>query len=200
MPDAWPAPMATGPVHATCVVPGSKSLTNRALVLAALADGPSRIRAGLRARDTLLMAAALRDLGVSVSDADGGDWVVTPAPLRGGASIDCGLAGTVMRFLPLVAALADGPVHFDGDARAWLGERGYDRLYGARPMARLIQEKVKQPLAEELLFGKLAHGGEVHVSVKDKALAFELTPAPPKLVKKKASRSRAQSEPGSDAE
>ena len=104
--------------------------------------------------------------------------------------------------LQLEMQLAEQNVHiqFDGDARAWLGERGYDRLYGARPMARLIQEKVKQPLAEELLFGKLAHGGEVHVSVKDKALAFELTPAPPKLVKKKASRSRAQSEPGSDAE
>ena len=50
-------------------------------------------------------------------------------------------------------------------------------------MARLIQDKVKQPLAEELLFGKLRHGGEVHVSVKENALAFELTPAPPKLVK-----------------
>ena len=95
--------------------------------------------------------------------------------------------------LQLELQLAEQNVHiqFDGDARAWLGERGYDKLYGARPMARLIQEKVKQPLAEELLFGKLAHGGEVHVTVKAgedeaKALAFELTPAPPKLVKKKA--------------
>jgi ATP-dependent Clp protease ATP-binding subunit ClpA len=90
--------------------------------------------------------------------------------------------------LQLELQLAEQNVHiqFDTDARAWLGERGYDRLYGARPMSRLIQEKVKQPLAEELLFGKLAHGGEVHVSVKDEALAFELTPAPPKVVKKKA--------------
>jgi ATP-dependent Clp protease ATP-binding subunit ClpA len=88
--------------------------------------------------------------------------------------------------LQLELQLAEQNVHiqFDGDARAWLGERGYDKLYGARPMARLIQDKVKQPLAEELLFGKLAHGGEVHVSVKDDALSFELTPAPPKLVKK----------------
>ncbi len=88
--------------------------------------------------------------------------------------------------LQLELQLAEQNVHiqFDGDARAWLGKRGYDKLYGARPMARLIQEKVKQPLAEELLFGKLRHGGEVHVSVKDDALAFELTPAPPKLDRK----------------
>jgi ATP-dependent Clp protease ATP-binding subunit ClpA len=90
--------------------------------------------------------------------------------------------------LQLELQLAEQNVHiqFDGDARGWLGERGYDKLYGARPMARLIQEKVKQPLAEELLFGKLAHGGEVHVTVKEDALSFELTPAPPKLVKRKA--------------
>jgi ATP-dependent Clp protease ATP-binding subunit ClpA len=92
--------------------------------------------------------------------------------------------------LQLELQLAEQNVHiqFDGDARAWLAERGYDKLYGARPMARLLQEKVKQPLAEELLFGKLAHGGEVHVSVKDEALSFELTPAPPKLVKKPAKK------------
>jgi ATP-dependent Clp protease ATP-binding subunit ClpA len=87
--------------------------------------------------------------------------------------------------LQLELQLAEQNVHiqFDGDAREWLGERGYDKLYGARPMARLIQEKVKQPLAEELLFGKLAQGGEVHVSVKDGALGFEMSPAPPKTVK-----------------
>ncbi|PEQ12102.1 ATP-dependent Clp protease ATP-binding subunit ClpA [Novosphingobium sp. PC22D] len=91
--------------------------------------------------------------------------------------------------LQLELQLADQNVHiqFDSDAREWLGDKGYDKLYGARPMARLIQEKVKQPLAEELLFGKLAHGGEVHVSKKkdEDALSFELTPAPPKLTRKK---------------
>ena len=89
--------------------------------------------------------------------------------------------------LQLELQLAEQNVHiqFDTDARVWLGKRGYDRLYGARPMSRLIQEKVKQPLAEELLFGKLTHGGEVHVSVKDEKLSFELTPAPPKVVKGK---------------
>ena len=76
----WPAPYAAAPVDAVVRVPGSKSVTNRALVLAALADGPTRLRDPLRARDTVLMAAALRVLGVGVAD-DGADWVVTPAPL-----------------------------------------------------------------------------------------------------------------------
>ncbi len=69
----------------------------------------------------------------------------------------------------------------------WLTDRGYDKLYGARPMARLVQEKIKQPLAEELLFGKLVNGGEVKVRIKDNAPSFELTPAPPKATKGKAS-------------
>lgn len=99
-------------------VPGSKSVTNRALVLAALADGPTRLRNPLRARDTALMAGALRALGVGIAESDDGDWVVTPGPLRGGAAIDVGLAGTVQRFVPPLAALADGPVAFDGDPRA----------------------------------------------------------------------------------
>ena len=115
--DAWEAPTARGPLDATVEVPGSKSLTNRYLVLAALADSPGRLRGALRSRDTLLMAQALRALGVRVDD-DGQDWVVDPARLRGPAEIDCGLAGTVMRFVPPVAALADGPVRFDGDEGA----------------------------------------------------------------------------------
>jgi ATP-dependent Clp protease ATP-binding subunit ClpA len=87
--------------------------------------------------------------------------------------------------LQLELQLADQNVHiqFDSDARGWLAKRGYDKLMGARPMARLIQDKVKQPLAEELLFGKLNSGGEVHVSLKDDKLAFELTPAAPKAAK-----------------
>ena len=90
--------------------------------------------------------------------------------------------------LQLELQLAEQNVHiqFGSDAREWLGKRGYDKLYGARPMARLIQEKVKQPLAEELLFGKLAHGGEVQVAVKEDALAFVLTPAPPKEARGKS--------------
>jgi ATP-dependent Clp protease ATP-binding subunit ClpA len=90
--------------------------------------------------------------------------------------------------LQLELQLADRGVHIDldEDARAWLTERGYDKLYGARPMSRLVQEKIKQPLAEELLFGKLVNGGEVKVRVKDNAPAFEITPAPPKVSKAKA--------------
>jgi len=91
--------------------------------------------------------------------------------------------------LELELQLADQNVHItlDEDAQAWLTERGYDKLYGARPMGRLIQEKIKQPLAEELLFGKLKNGGEVKVHLKDKALTFEVTAAAPKAKKKKAS-------------
>ena len=122
-PGPWAAPMATGPVTGTVVVPGSKSITNRALVLAALAEGPSRIEGALRARDTDLMAGALTALGIGLAATPGADaacvdWEVVPAPLRGGAAIDVGLAGTVMRFIPPVAALADGPVALDGDPRA----------------------------------------------------------------------------------
>ncbi len=88
--------------------------------------------------------------------------------------------------LQLELQLADRDVHIklDEDAKAWMTQRGYDKLYGARPMGRLIQEKIKQPLAEELLFGKLVHGGEVAVHLKDGALAFEITSAPPKKGKK----------------
>jgi ATP-dependent Clp protease ATP-binding subunit ClpA len=102
--------------------------------------------------------------------------------------------------LQLEMQLAEQNVHiqFDTDAREWLGKRGYDKLMGARPMSRLIQEKVKQPLAEELLFGKLAQGGEVHVSVKDDKLAFELTPAPPNAKLKKKARTKAAREPSAE--
>ncbi|WP_367135383.1 3-phosphoshikimate 1-carboxyvinyltransferase [Saccharothrix sp. HUAS TT1] len=118
MTQQWSAPTADGPVHATVPVPGSKSITNRALVLAALADRPSTLHAPLRSRDTTLMVAALRSLGVDVADGPDGSWLVTPGALRGPAQVDCGLAGTVMRFLPPAAALAVGDVTFDGDPHA----------------------------------------------------------------------------------
>ncbi|WP_040709630.1 3-phosphoshikimate 1-carboxyvinyltransferase [Nocardiopsis potens] len=113
----WPAPTASSAVDATVELPGSKSMTNRALVLAALSETPTAVRRPLRSRDTDLMAAALRALGARITE-DGGDWAVSPAPLRGPARLDVGNAGTVMRFVPPLAALADGDVHFDGDPRA----------------------------------------------------------------------------------
>ncbi|MGW6390766.1 3-phosphoshikimate 1-carboxyvinyltransferase [Streptomyces sp. NPDC055103] len=121
--DLWPAPYARGAVDATVTVPGSKSVTNRGLVLAALAAEPGWLRRPLRSRDTLLMAEALRTLGVKIEEGVGPDgtgeaWRIIPSPLRGPAAVDVGNAGTVMRFLPPVAALADGPVRFDGDPRS----------------------------------------------------------------------------------
>ncbi|RDE05743.1 ATP-dependent Clp protease ATP-binding subunit ClpA [Sphingomonas aracearum] len=92
--------------------------------------------------------------------------------------------------LQLELQLADRNVHInlDDEAKKWLTDKGYDRLYGARPMGRLIQEKIKQPLAEELLFGKLVHGGEVTVKMKDGALSFAIEPAAPKKPKKKGGK------------
>ncbi|ONI85982.1 3-phosphoshikimate 1-carboxyvinyltransferase [Actinosynnema sp. ALI-1.44] len=117
MTQPWVAPVSATPVRATVSIPGSKSITNRALVLAALADGPSAVRAPLRSRDTNLMVAALRALGAEITD-DGEDWLVTPAVLHGPADVDCGLAGTVMRFLPPAAAVGSGEIRFDGDEQA----------------------------------------------------------------------------------
>ena len=112
--DPWPVPRALTPVDLTVSLPGSKSLTNRALILAALADSPSVVRQALRSRDTLLMAGALNALGAEVDTSDD-DWQVTPAAFTGDAGVDCGLAGTVMRFVPPIAGLSTGSVAFDGD-------------------------------------------------------------------------------------
>ncbi len=129
MVTTWAAPCASEPVHASVTVPGSKSQTNRALVLAALAaaQGTSSIGGALRSRDTDLMIGALRTLGLRV-DGAGCDLTVGGriAPAHG-ARVDCGLAGTVLRFAPPLAALADTAVEFDGDEQA-----------RARPIAPLL--------------------------------------------------------------
>ncbi|MDR0482983.1 MAG: 3-phosphoshikimate 1-carboxyvinyltransferase [Cellulomonadaceae bacterium] len=115
----WLAPVASGHLAGSVEIPGSKSLTNRLLIVAALADGPGTITGALRSRDADLMVGALRTLGVEITEGPAPSTLhITPAPLRGDVDVDTGLAGTVMRFLPSVAALANGPVRFDGDAQA----------------------------------------------------------------------------------
>ena len=119
MSELWSAPhRGSEPINATVTVPGSKSVTNRALILAALCQTPSLLRKPLHSRDSALMIGGLRALGVGIEQAPNGDLTVTPTPLFGPAGIDVGNAGTVMRFLPPVAAMANGLIHFDGDARS----------------------------------------------------------------------------------
>ena len=134
-PDAlWAAPTARGPVRARVSIPGSKSITNRELVLSALADAPSLLRAPLHSKDSANMVQALRSLGVRIEEREGAgafgrDWLVTPPDeLTGSTTIDCGQAGTVMRFVPPVAALALGPTTFDAEESA----RG-------RPMGGIVE-------------------------------------------------------------
>ncbi|MDY0909057.1 3-phosphoshikimate 1-carboxyvinyltransferase [Microbacterium sp. CFBP9034] len=112
----WRAPVAAGPLHATVTVPGSKSLTNRELILAALADGPSRLCAPLHSDDSSRMIQALQALGVGIEFEPGNgrfgdDIIVTPVwPLRGDTEVDCGQAGTVMRFVAGLGGFARGDV------------------------------------------------------------------------------------------
>jgi len=130
--ELWPAPFrGRKPVTSRVTIPGSKSVTNRALILAAQADSPSTLRRPLISRDSELMSAGLQAMGVSI---DGNDdaWTLTPAPLRGPAQIDVGNAGTVMRFLPPLAALAQGDISFDGDPRS------YERPLG--PVIKALEE------------------------------------------------------------
>mgnify|MGYP006191748897 FL=1 len=136
----WPALFrGAQPVEAFVVIPGSKSVTNRALILAAQADSPSILRRPLVSRDSELMVAGLRALGVGIEEknittngVEELQWIITPAPLRGGVKIDVGNAGTVMRFLPPLAALATGDVAFDGDPRS------YERPLG--PVIKALEE------------------------------------------------------------
>lgn len=113
----WAAPEAKVPVSATVQLPGSKSLTNRELLLSAIAKEPTRLVAPLISRDSMLMITALESLGAQI-EWRGSDLLITPKPLVGNVAINCGLAGTVMRFVPLLATLAQGTVSFDGDEGA----------------------------------------------------------------------------------
>jgi 3-phosphoshikimate 1-carboxyvinyltransferase len=117
--DLWRAPFrGNNPITASITIPGSKSATNRALILAALAKTPSTLRKPLHSRDSALMIAGLKAIGCGITQESNGDLIITPGKFFGPASVDVGNAGTVMRFLPPVAALANGLIHFDGDARS----------------------------------------------------------------------------------
>ena len=141
----WPAPFrGRNSVSARVVIPGSKSVTNRALILAAQAQVPSILKRPLISRDSELMVAGLQAMGVGISalEYDGElAWKVTPANLKGPAKIDVGNAGTVMRFLPPFSALAVGDISFDGDPRSY-----------ERPLAPVIA-------ALEELGIEIDHGG-----------------------------------------
>ena len=136
----WPAIYrGATPVDISVVIPGSKSVTNRALILAAQAKSPSVLRRPLVSRDSELMVAGLKALGIGIEEktvvVNGSEelqWIITPAPMRGGVKVDVGNAGTVMRFLPPLAALATGEVAFDGDPRS------YERPLG--PVIRALEE------------------------------------------------------------
>jgi 3-phosphoshikimate 1-carboxyvinyltransferase len=138
----WALPQASAPVRVTVLLPGSKSITNRALILAALAGAPTIITGPLQARDTELMAAAVRALGCSIEGnaaseptadrdhpaANGRpEWLVTPRSSQTEGRVDVGNAGTVLRFVPPAAALAGGDTEFTGDPRA-----------AHRPVAQLL--------------------------------------------------------------
>jgi 3-phosphoshikimate 1-carboxyvinyltransferase len=158
--STWSAPLAEGPVRGTVAVHGSKSITNRALLLAALAaDGATRTVVGAaRSRDTTLMVDGLAALGVGTAVSPGRDGtldvaVTAPTHLRGGR-VDCGLAGTVMRFLPPAASLADGPVEFDGDPHARTRPMG-----GVLEGLRGLGVAVEPADADRLPFTVLAGGG-----------------------------------------
>ncbi|MBT1170998.1 3-phosphoshikimate 1-carboxyvinyltransferase [Bifidobacterium sp. SO4] len=122
--NLWPAPLADKPLDATVTVPGSKSLSNRYLILAALGSRPVTLVGLLRSRDTDLMMGALEALGVRCEVDPQIDTTVTVTPpasgrFHGNVDLFCGLAGTVMRFVPGLALFADGPVRFDGDEQAY---------------------------------------------------------------------------------
>lgn len=152
----WPAPFrGRTPVQAHVTIPGSKSVTNRALILAALAKTPSILRRPLISRDSELMSAGLAAMGTLITGDDNA-WSVTPATLQGPAQVDVGNAGTVMRFLPPLAAMAHGDISFDGDPRSYerplgpvikaLEELGIEIDHGGRyslPMVIKARGKVK---------------------------------------------------------
>jgi 3-phosphoshikimate 1-carboxyvinyltransferase len=170
----WPAIYrGATPVDISVVIPGSKSVTNRALILAAQAKNPSTLRRPLVSRDSELMVAGLKALGIGIEEVstvvDGVEelqWIITPASMRGGVRIDVGNAGTVMRFLPPLAALATGEVVFDGDPRS------YERPLG--PVIKALEEldvsiehEDRYSLPLKLLGTGKVGGGEITIDASE---------------------------------
>ena len=164
----WPAPFrGKKPVDVRVVIPGSKSVTNRALILAAQAYGTSVLRRPLVSRDSELMIGGLKALGLSITEAqENGELVfkVTGGALKGPAKIDVGNAGTVMRFLPPLAALATGQIGFDGDPRS------HERPLG--PVIKALEElgisinhdgRYALPFVMENKTGGKIRGGEIEI-------------------------------------
>jgi len=110
------------------------------------------------------------------------DAIVAFKPL--GAETIRSVVGKFM--MQLDAQLADRNITIEltDEATDWLAKNGFDELYGARPLARVIQEHIKKPLADDILFGRLTHGGHVKVELKDGKIAFDITPAKGAAVKK----------------
>ena len=164
----WLAPFrGKKPVEVRVVIPGSKSVTNRALILAAQAEGTSKLRRPLVSRDSELMVGGLKALGLSINEKqENGDLLfeVTGGSLKGPAKIDVGNAGTVMRFLPPLAALADGEISFDGDPRS------HERPLG--PVIKALEElgisinhggRYALPLTMQNLSSGKIRGGEIEI-------------------------------------
>ena len=168
----WPAPFrGKKPVDVRVVIPGSKSVTNRALILAAQAEGTSKLRRPLVSRDSELMMGGLKALGLSITqslqEVSGESELifnVTGGQLKGPAKIDVGNAGTVMRFLPPLAALATGVIEFDGDPRS------HERPLG--PVIKALEElgisiehggRYALPFKMENKSGGKIRGGEIEI-------------------------------------
>lgn len=163
----WRAPQTGGPIDATVRIPGSKSLTNRELILAALAQEPTVLRGALLARDTRLMISALEKLGVEIEvnhDRHGTPTITVTPPdeFSGAVDIDCGLAGTVMRFVPTVAALALGPVTFDGDEGARLRPMG-GTLQALRALGVQVRDDGRGRLPFSIFGTGSITGGDIEI-------------------------------------
>lgn len=162
----YAAPTSPGPLRATLTIPGSKSITNRELVLAAIAEGPSRIAAPLHSDDSARMVEALAALGAGIERVEGAsaygpDFVVTPGALTGG-TVDCGQAGTVMRFVAPLAGLVDGEVLLTAHESALHRPMG-EMIRGLRDLGVDVEDDGRWSLPFRVHGRGHVRGGEVEI-------------------------------------